>query len=153
MICQVKCCGKDPVICACFDVGWYNSKLAKYTRAIWIVQKIKPSTRCGSKTITFELFCLRKVSNGNFSQFALESQNNKPNVLTQRKLETNIEYILLVPVREDLVWKNGKKADNVRFGRPLPPPKLCLKKARESRQMRFRDRTVYVWGLGYCWDP
>ena len=25
----------------------------------------------------------------------------------------------------------------------------CLKKKRKSRQMRFRDKTVYVWGLGY----
>ena len=56
-----------------------------------------------AKQLPLKLFCLRKVSNGNFSQFALESQNNKPNVLTQRKFETNIEYILLVPVREDLL--------------------------------------------------
>ena len=26
-------------------------------------------------------------------------------------------------------------------------------KARKSRQMQFRDKTAYVWGLRYRWDP
>ena len=28
----------------------------------------------------------------------------------------------------------------------------CLKKVRKSPHMRFRDKTAYVWGLGYRWD-
>ena len=56
------------------------------------------------------------------------------------------------------IRKTVKKADNVRFGQP--PPKtgkkrtfVVWKKTRKSRQMRFRYKTVYVWGLGYRWDP
>ena len=30
---------------------------------------------------------------------------------------------------------------------------LPLKKARKSWQMQFHDKTVYVWGLRYRWDP
>ena len=30
----------------------------------------------------------------------------------------------------------------------LPP-----EKARKSRQMQFHDKTAYVWGLRYRWDP
>ena len=50
--------------------------------------------------------------------------------------------------------KNGKKADNVRFGRPPPTRRvksghLLSEKARKSRQLCFRDKTAYVWGLGY----
>ena len=57
------------------------------------------------------------------------------------------------PTRKPSYKKNGKKADNVRFGQT--PPKrvksghLLSEKARKSRQMRFRDKTAYVWGLGY----
>ena len=28
-------------------------------------------------------------------------------------------------------------------------PRLLSEKVRKSRQMRFRDKTAYVWGLGY----
>ena len=50
--------------------------------------------------------------------------------------------------------KTVKKADNVRFGRSPPPKRvksghLLSEKARKSRQIRFRDKTAYVWGLGY----
>ena len=51
--------------------------------------------------------------------------------------------------------KTVKKADNVRFGRPPPPKRvksghLLSEKARNLRQMRFRDKTAFFWGLGYC---
>ena len=30
---------------------------------------------------------------------------------------------------------------------------ITLEKARKSRQMQFHDKTAYVWGLCYRWDP
>ena len=30
---------------------------------------------------------------------------------------------------------------------------ITPEKARKSRQMQFRDKTAYVWGLRYRWDP
>ena len=30
---------------------------------------------------------------------------------------------------------------------------ITPEKARKSRQMQFHDKTVYVWGLRYRWDP
>ena len=30
---------------------------------------------------------------------------------------------------------------------------ITPEKARKSRQMQFRDKTAYVWGLSYRWDP
>ena len=30
---------------------------------------------------------------------------------------------------------------------------ITPEKARKSRQMKFRDKTAYVWGLCYRWDP
>ena len=30
---------------------------------------------------------------------------------------------------------------------------ITPEKARKSRQMHFRDKTAYVWGIRYRWDP
>ena len=47
-----------------------------------------------------------------------------------------------------------KKGDIVPFGRPPSHKRvkrghLLSEKVCKSRQMRFRDKTAYVWGLGY----
>ena len=39
------------------------------------------------------------------------------------------------------------------LGKPSKADICCLKKARKSRQMRFRNKSAYVWDLGYRWDP
>ena len=54
--------------------------------------------------------------------------------------------------------KNGKKGGHCPLSAtpPLNGQKgdiCCLKKERKSRQMHFRDKTAYVWGLRYRWDP
>ena len=70
------------------------------------------------------------------------------------KIALHIYTINTVKLGKPSYEKNGKKTDNVRFGRPPPPPNgKKWKKTRKLRQMRFRDKTAYVWGLGYRWDP
>ena len=40
---------------------------------------------------------------------------------------------------------------NICFSTPSTP--ITPEKARKSQQMQFRDKTAYVWGLRYGWDP
>ena len=65
-------------------------------------------------------------------------------------------------IKENLGKPRYKKDGKKRWHCPLsatPPLNrqkgdiCCLKKERKSRQMRFRDKTAYVSGLGYLWDP
>ena len=56
------------------------------------------------------------------------------------------------------IKKTVKKGHIVPFQRtsPLDGQKghiCCLKRARKSRQMRFRDKIAYIQGIGYGWDP
>ena len=39
------------------------------------------------------------------------------------------------------------------FELPSKDGNITPGKARKSRQMQFRDKTAYVWGLCYQWDP
>ena len=39
------------------------------------------------------------------------------------------------------------------FELPSKDGNITPEKVRKSRQMQFRDKTAYVWGLCYRWDP
>ena len=79
--------------------------------------------------------------------------------VTKKKWPSKVREVIQISVFEDLGKhcnkKNGKKGDMVPIQRPPSPPKqvkrghLLSKKARKSRQMRFRNKTAYVRGLGY----
>ena len=56
-------------------------------------------------------------------------------------------------IREALVLKKRWKKRTVPPSNGYKADIYCLKIARKLQQMRFRDKTAYFWGLGYCWDP
>ena len=62
-----------------------------------------------AKQLPLKIFCLWKVSNGNFSQFGLESQNNKPKDLTLSTKKTHGQYWIYSSIGF-LLWEMSIKS-------------------------------------------